>query len=281
MSAMNAEIALDNKKYASDVAHLNAEQKLGQITEQQKTAQVIEAVNLRMAAELKATDDALKQANLSVQQIQEIENKKTQIIRQAIADRQKAADQQSEAEVATAKRAADTIASAFNTQLQAVLQGHESFAQGMEKVFAAMVEMMIAKLLTLIAEYVVLNALAAATGGTGPTLMSLIMPQHADGMENVPFDHVAMVHKNEMIIPAGPAAALRSGLGGGAGGYWPTTQSFAQQSSSSTDNRQQTNNIHVHGADWSASTIRSNIRSIATELNSHWQSNPSTRPKGW
>ena len=61
---------------------------------------------------------------------------------------------------------------------------------------------------------------AAATAFVGASAYStaLAMPSFAVGAWELPGDMVANVHKGEMIIPAGPAAALRDGLSGGGGG---------------------------------------------------------------
>lgn len=275
MSALNAELQLEDKNYQQQVAHLNALQKAGIVTEQQKTHALISAVNQREDAELAEIARVRAAGNLSAQQYQELENKKTAVIQAAVAQRQSLTDKQYDAEVATAKKAADAIASAFNAQLQSILQGHETFTQGMEKMFGAMIEMMIAKLVTLIAEWAVLNALAAATGGTGPTLMSLIMPSHAAGAWNLGGDEIAQLHKNEMVIPAGPAESIRSAMGGSQiGRFSEMARGFAGgNSSSNVDSRQ----VHVH-YDGRNIGIQDHAREIAKAVSDHWASNPSTRP---
>jgi len=278
MTAMNAEITLADKQYQSDVAHINALAKFGGMTERQKTDAVRNAVNAREDAELAALNKEEAAGNLSVLQVQQIEDKKIAIYQKSYAARQKGADQSYEQEEATAKKVADSIASAFNSQLQSILSGHESFTQGMQKMFVSMIEMMLSKLITLVAEWALLNALAAATGGTGPTLMSLIMPSHAAGAWNLGQDEVASVHKGEMIVPSGPAEGLRSWMGGNSSGRWPSPVSLSQHSNAShVDNSQLS--IHVNGGN--AFDPRDHAREIAKAVVEHWKSNPSTRPKGW
>lgn len=59
-------------------------------------------------------------------------------------------------------------------------------------------------------------------GGVTIDLPKIDVPHFATGAWNLPADTLAVVHRGEMIVPAGPAAAMRRGAGGpGAGGGAP------------------------------------------------------------
>ena len=64
-------------------------------------------------------------------------------------------------------------------------------------------------------------ALGASGGGGFLGLLKGLLPSYDVGSWNVASDQMALIHQNEMIIPAGPANAIRSGsvsLGGASGG---------------------------------------------------------------
>jgi hypothetical protein len=278
IAGLNNEMQYEEKAYQQTVAHLNAEAKIGIITEQQKVQQQLAAVNQREKAEewLLGREKAI--GGLSAEQYQEIENKKTQSKQKAAADRQKIEDKSNEDISASAKRAADSIASAFNSQLSKLLAGQETWSQAMKGMFSSMIEAMISKLVTLIAEYALLNAVAAATGASPVSFMSLIMPSHAAGAWNLGSNEVAQLHKNEMVIPAKPAESIRSAMGGGhTDRFSDMARAFA--GGNSTDARQLNANFVYNGGSFlSPETVRQHIRTIASELNAHWAGNPSTRP---
>ena len=176
------------------------------------------------------------------------------------------------------EKTGEQIASAFDSQLDAILTHHETWGQAMTKIveklgmdFLKYIEKMVvdwaaAQLAmtqasvagaatrtaaesassTAGAAAMIPNALkaisadaAAAFGGVFAFLAPLLGPAAAGpaaaaqgavlgvggaiaaadiGMYNVPQDQIAMIHRNELVMPAGPASALRSMLGGANGG---------------------------------------------------------------
>ena len=85
------------------------------------------------------------------------------------------------------------------------------------------------------------------------------------GMWSVPGDQLAMIHKNELIMPAGPAAALRQMLTNASGG--PGGSSGGNGPSGGGD-------VHVHfnGPVYDATKLAATVRDM-------FNRNPSLRPK--
>lgn len=53
----------------------------------------------------------------------------------------------------------------------------------------------------------------AVGGGSFGGLIGAILPHHDTGVWNVPFDHAAVIHRGEMVVPAAQAETMRSGSG--------------------------------------------------------------------
>ena len=104
-------------------------------------------------------------------------------------------------------------------------------------------------------------AAGPAAAASGTVLGAVGSVASADiGMYNVPQDQLAMIHKNELIMPAGQAGAFRSildglsGKGGGGGA--------------------------VHNHTWNI-TGGSDPHATARAVAQMWKSNPSLRPVGY
>ncbi len=110
-----------------------------------------------------------------------------------------------------------------------------------------------------------LNALTGGLGGGVASIIGAVLPGHAAGSWELPSDHIAMVHKGEMIIPAGPAAAIRNGqmgIGAGAAGGGGGD-----------------NHFHYHAErGTSLDTMRQHSRELAKMVGQEFRNNPSLRP---
>ena len=211
-----------------------------------KTALEQEAADVKAAA-----DKALASAALTSEQKIEIKKRERQlqhqITREEVKDEEKAQDEI----VAGWKHTFDGMFSAFNSAFQGMLTGQETFREAMRKLFqdialhaAKAVENMIASGLSGLAAQKSMN-LASITGSAGqagagaygalagiPIIGPIIAPigaaaafagtmafASADiGMWNVPSDQLALVHHNELIMPAAQAGTFRDMLSGGGGG---------------------------------------------------------------
>ena len=58
----------------------------------------------------------------------------------------------------------------------------------------------------------------AAAGQASVHAAGAALPSFDAGAWSLPSDMIAQVHRGEMIVPAGPAQAIRDGAGGGGGG---------------------------------------------------------------
>jgi hypothetical protein len=175
----------------------------------------------------------------------------------------------------------DSILGAWNTNFRAMLEGTESFSTAMKKTFGELVFKLIESLEALIAKLLVVYALEAATGetvGTGGSLLTRAFSlfKFDKGAWNtsnpsIPFPSydagslstqggLAMFHPGEMVIPAGPAAAIREGGGLGGG-----------------------NNVSIHISALDAGSFAGALRgglgdAITRHVSRALQQNPSMRP---
>jgi hypothetical protein len=281
-AAIQEQIKLNDEHYKEEIEKAQAAAKMFQISETQKTALINAAIQARVRADEWWLDQEKKIYGLSVKDLQDIENQKKQVNAEANNEMLRNDQAANEQRVAAWKSAADSMASAFNGQLRQLLAGQESFTKAMTNMFAQMIEQMLAKLVTLIAEWLVLDIVSggsAAAGGGGASFAGLAgkMFGFAGGAWDLPHDMIAQVHKGEMIIPASLAADLRAGMGASATRAAPSSFS----SLSHADNRQLSAVFNYQGGALSPATIRQHVRMIANELNAHWATNPTTRPRGF
>lgn len=224
MQAAQDSVKLADEMYKGEAEQANAAAKAFQITEQQKTAILIEEINKRQDAEMAALQTALAAEKAGTPQYQKIQDQMDQITVKAANDRQSVIMAEVEKETQAWKSLADQLAGAFNSQLKGLLSGTETWAQAMQKIFADMILFMIEQVVKLIAEYVILNAVAAAFPGLGvaaPTIGGLIsgmFSSHQVGSSYVPQTGLALVHQGEAIIPAGANPFQGSSVPAAAGG---------------------------------------------------------------
>jgi len=216
----------------------------------------VPALNLNVGAQqkdaLKIADDAYKTAEQNINQLRDTyqisEEQKTEMLKAQLTIRANAEIQAgTNTKVAYAKMnadiakldtqatkeffdawkgVADTIANTFTSQLDSILSGTETFAEGMRKVFATMIEDMIALLVRLFTEWLTLDLISQAIGG-GPIPFSAVLPKafnipgHAVGTPYVTNTGPAFLHEGEAVLtaeqnPFGPTGTGGSVLGGGA-----------------------------------------------------------------
>ncbi len=154
MEDAHGQIQAANLVYQNEMEKLNSAFALHQITEQEKTAATIAAINQREDAELAALNaaEAAERAAASgteaaqqraAQAIERIENQKSAIIMRSINERVRAEEQAAQKSAQEWKAAADQVASAFNSQLQKLLSGTEKWSQAMKNIAADLVLKMI------------------------------------------------------------------------------------------------------------------------------------------
>jgi hypothetical protein len=134
MAAAQGQIKLADMVYAQTAEKLNAEVKLHQITESQKTQQLLSALVTRYTAEVQAIGDEQALYAVGTAGWQKALNERMAAFQKYAQDRQKIVDQEAEAENKKWNAAADQIASAFNSQLRGLLAGTTSWGQAMKNV---------------------------------------------------------------------------------------------------------------------------------------------------
>lgn len=143
MDDAHGQIQAANLVYQNEMEKLNSALALHQITEQEKTAATIAAINQREDAELAALNAAEAAQQRNAQAIERIENQKNAIIMRSINERVRAEEQAALKSAQEWKAAADQVASAFNSQLQKLLAGTEKWSQAMKTIAADLVLKMI------------------------------------------------------------------------------------------------------------------------------------------
>jgi len=139
MVAAQGQIQAANLVYQNEIEKLNAALAMHQITEAQKTAATIAAVDQRERAELLALAEASNQKGLSAAQWQRLENEETDYELKADNERLKAEEQAAQKYAQQWKAAADQVASAFNSQLKGLLAGTTTWSQAMKNISSDLV----------------------------------------------------------------------------------------------------------------------------------------------
>lgn len=133
---VRTQMQLANLAYQDEMEKLKTSLALHQITEAQKTAATIKAINDRMAAQKASLDkqEASAQGNAVV--LNRIANQRVVVEAKAANDIEKANDQAALKSAQEWKAVADQVAGAFNSQLQKLLSGTETWSQAMKKISA-------------------------------------------------------------------------------------------------------------------------------------------------
>lgn len=129
MSTLRGLITAQNEQYTTEAERLKNSVTNYQMTEAQKTALTITAINQREDIELAAARETLGNQNLSVAQRQPVENDITQIVNKAIKDRQAAYQEETKYYQQQWQSALSSITGSFNSQLRGLLAGTTSFSQ--------------------------------------------------------------------------------------------------------------------------------------------------------
>lgn len=166
MEAAQGQIKAAELAYQGIAEKLKSAFDLHKITEDQKTAATVAAVNVREDAEMKALDAELARGGLSLAETEKIENQRSEIILKAINDRQKAQDEGLKEDTKEWQTALAPIESAWNSQLRSLLSGTETFSAAMKKVFGDLVLDAIEQFEKLAVEKAAAG-LAGSVGGTG------------------------------------------------------------------------------------------------------------------
>jgi hypothetical protein len=177
MEDAHGQIQAANLAYQNEMEKLNSAFALHQITEQEKTAETIAAINQREdaelaalnaaeAAELAASNKTEAAQQRTAQAVERIENQKNAIIGRSINERLKAEEQAALKSAQEWKAAADQVASAFNSQLQKLLAGTEKWSQAMKNIAADLVLKMIEGQVKATAEFIAEKAREVAVALT-------------------------------------------------------------------------------------------------------------------
>lgn len=110
---------------------------------------------------------------------------------------------------------ADILQGEFMSAFDSIISG----TQSAKKAFGDMARSILRSLASMAANKLLTNLFGSLLGGGAPThaLYGGALPSFAVGTTRVPRDMVAQIHKDEMVIPARQADAIRSRGGGGGG----------------------------------------------------------------
>lgn len=128
------EIKLADEAFRQTQEKLGAELKAHEITYDQETQRLLDALEDRHGMELAANAAEAAVGGQTVAQYQKIADEKRQIDAKYAADHQKIVDQLNEHDAQVWKAGADQVASAINSQLRDMLSGHESSGQALKKI---------------------------------------------------------------------------------------------------------------------------------------------------
>lgn len=232
---------------------LNQDVAMGRITIAQKLAAEKDLVTQREMLEHQALAQEQLTEGISINKWQELENKKLDITRKADLERQKLQNQGELQDQQIWQGMLDKMTQGWDRGIQAMLHGQMTLSQGFTGALKQMenqTEMSFinmglnwlkaAALQALIgkeshASQTLLDAKGAAAGAynatvgipfVGPVLAPAaaavaftgVMAFAEGGWDRVPSDQVAMIHKNEMVLPASIAEPVRQMAAAGAGG---------------------------------------------------------------
>ena len=237
---------------AEEQSRLDQEVALGKITVQEEIAQRRQLLAQETALDHQALEEQLATANLSATKRMEIENQIMALHRKNALEDQKLLDKSVLDSTQKWKTFTQGLTSGFSSSIQGLIHGTESWGDAFKNVCNSALDSIINMLvewgteeLAQIAKGLVAHTAAssakvgqnAAVAGTaamgsaaedGPYgwiiaigaglavfAAAKSMGSAAGGWADVPSDQVAMIHKNEMVLPAYIAAPLRNALAGG------------------------------------------------------------------
>jgi hypothetical protein len=172
---LRSQMRLGTIAYQTEMEHLKMLLASHEITEEQKTAATIAAIQERLARRNSEIDAEMAKAQNDVVRYRHLQNEKAEIAKKADLEITKAEDQATLKSIQQWKAAADQIASAFDSQLQKLLAGTEKWSQAMKNIAADLVLKMIEQQVRLTAEWLANEArklaatIAAQSGMTSAT----------------------------------------------------------------------------------------------------------------
>lgn len=249
MEQFQTQIKLYDAAYKQTKEILDGEVKLHQITYDQETQLLLQALSRRHTEEIAAVNQASQIAGLTVAAYEKLVDQKLLLDQKFAAEHQKIIIQAAEKEQQAWESAIKPLQAAWDSQLKGLLSGQESWATAMKKITEDLVVDMIKQFEQLALIKPLINLLSGTGGGisgAGTLLGSLsgagagagaggggllaallggigklftMLPAFDSGSWSVPHDMVAMVHAGEMIAPNdGSASTLRAMLGGAGAG---------------------------------------------------------------
>ncbi len=139
LKEMGNAIRVADAAFNSTKQHLAAELRLHETTYDQETAALLAALDRRRRAEETAIDDELLSNARGSAGYEKALAERRQIEAKYFTERQRIVDQAAQHEAQEWKAVADQIAGAFNSNLQKLLAGKESWSQAMKKTSADLV----------------------------------------------------------------------------------------------------------------------------------------------
>jgi hypothetical protein len=175
MEQFQTQIKLADAAYKQTQEQLSAEVKLHQITYDQETQLLLQALDKRHTAELAALAAEQQIGGLTTAQYQKIIDERKVKDQEYAAAHQKIMNEAAEKDVQAWQSALTPLTSAFNSQLKGLLSGTESWATATKRIVEDLVMIVIQKLETLAVEQAAMglkNLTMSATGGAGGGPMS-------------------------------------------------------------------------------------------------------------
>jgi hypothetical protein len=175
LEQFQTQIKLADAAYKQRQEELGAEVKLHQITYDQETQLLLQALDKRHTAELAALAAEQQIGGLTTAQYQKIIDERKVKDQEYAAAHQKIMNEAAEKDVQAWQSALTPLTSAFNSQLKGLLSGTESWATATKRIVEDLVMIVIQKLETLAVEQAAMglkNLTMSATGGAGGGPMS-------------------------------------------------------------------------------------------------------------
>jgi len=219
------QIALNG--FALRDALIKAEAATHKITAAQETAQLEAVETQRAAAETQLYQKLQTIWGEGTNQFRDAQNKIDQIASESAARRAKIEQENAKKTEQSFDQGFDTVTGQLNSAITSALSGQ---GRNAGRQFAQNLAMDVENSLLTSVETALKNAIMNSMGSSitsflgsgGGNIFSAVfhmvgLPGFASGAWSLPSDMIAQVHAGEMIVPAGPAAALRGALSGNGG----------------------------------------------------------------
>ena len=248
-AAIEGEIRAVTDRYRMETEHLGALVRLKKMGADESAAKVIAKLKEEGAAVDALYAKELALSGLTATKKQEIRNKQLAADDQIAIKEQETQDRAAAASERAWEQAAGTIESSLNSALRGMITGTQTFKQSMTKALEDMgfkvlelgekwavssfLQPNLAPMMAAAARAIGIDVAQTAAGATawfapilGPAAPAAGAAVAAGiggigmmdiGAWNIPHDQLAMVHKNELVMPAAQAGAFRSMLSGATG----------------------------------------------------------------